>query len=62
MSAVSLGEPRTAALPRPFLLWLGAATVSTWGDSVVYFALGWAATGIGPQWAGVVLTTVLVPS
>lgn len=61
MSTRSLGEPRTAALPRSFLLWLGAATLSTWGDSVMYFALGWAATGIGPQWGGVVLTTVLLP-
>ncbi|MGN6634933.1 MAG: MFS transporter [Oryzihumus sp.] len=61
MSTLRLGEPRTAALPRSFMLWLGAATLSTWGDSVAYFALGWAATGIGPQWGGVVLTTVLLP-
>ncbi|MGZ4598461.1 MAG: hypothetical protein ACXVGS_01200 [Oryzihumus sp.] len=61
MSTVSLGESRTAALPRSFLLWLGAATVSTWGESALYFALGWAATGIGPQWGGLVLTAITLP-
>jgi hypothetical protein len=55
------GEVRPGVLPRPFLAWLGAATLSTYGDSALYFALGWAATGIGPRWAGLVLTMITLP-
>lgn len=49
------------ALPRQFYGWLGAATVSVVGDGVLYFALGWAATGIGPTWAGLTLTMSALP-
>ena len=49
------------ALPGKFYGWLGAASVSVFGDAVLYFALGWAATGIGPAWAGLVFTMILLP-
>jgi MFS family permease len=54
-----LDEP--AALPRRYFGWLGAASVSIFGDAVLYFALGWSATGIGPGWAGLVLTAINLP-
>lgn len=53
--------PVVAALPRPFSIWLGAASVSVLGDAVLYFALGWTATGIGPAWAGLILTMIVLP-
>jgi MFS family permease len=49
------------ALPGKFYGWLGAASVSVFGDAVLYFALGWAATGISPAWAGLVFTMILLP-
>lgn len=52
---------RQQALPRSFQHWLAAASVSTFGDVVLYFALGWAATGISPGLAGMVLTCVVIP-
>jgi len=48
-------------LPRQFHSWLVAASVSVFGDAVLYFALGWAATGIGPGWAGLTLTMSVLP-
>lgn len=45
----------------PFALWLAAATCSTLGDSVTFFALGWAAAGHGAGAAGLVLTLEGVP-
>lgn len=52
---------RQQALPRSFQHWLAAASLSTFGDVVLYFALGWAATGISPGLAGMVLTCVVIP-
>jgi MFS family permease len=52
---------RPTVLPRSFLAWLGAATLSTYGDSALYFALGWTATGIGARWAGLVVTMITLP-
>lgn len=49
---------QTARLPRAFNTWLGAATLSGFGDGVLYFALGWAASGLGPRVAALVLTAV----
>jgi MFS family permease len=45
----------------PFGLWLGAATLSTLGDSITFFALGWVAAGYGPGAASLVLTAESVP-
>jgi hypothetical protein len=44
-----------------FRLWLGAATVSTLGDSITYFALAWAASGISASAASWVLTAGSIP-
>lgn len=44
-----------------FGLWLGAATVSTLGDSVTYFAIGWVATGFGAGAASAVMAVEGVP-
>jgi MFS family permease len=44
-----------------FATWLGAATVSTTGDSVSFFALGWVASASGAGAASVVLTAGSIP-
>lgn len=46
---------------RPFSAWLGAATLSSLGDAITFFALGWAAAGLGPGTASLVLTMESVP-
>jgi MFS family permease len=46
---------------RGFRWWLGAATLSTLGDTVTFFALGWVAAGHGPGIASLVLTVESVP-
>lgn len=48
-------------LPRHYKVWLTGITLSLVGDAVMYFTLGWAASGISPQLTGLVLTMVLVP-
>lgn len=44
-----------------FRWWLGGATLSTLGDSVTFFALGWVAASHGPGLASLVLTVESVP-
>lgn len=51
----------TQVLPRDFRVWVGAATLSEVGDAIVYFALGWAASGYGGGAAGLVLAGITVP-
>lgn len=46
---------------RAFYGWLTAASLSGLGDAAVFFALGWAATGIGPGVAGLVVTAFTLP-
>lgn len=46
---------------RGFRLWMGGAALSTLGDSVTFFALGWVAAGHGPGVASLVLTVESVP-
>jgi hypothetical protein len=46
---------------RAFSGWLAAASLSGFGDAAVFFALGWAATGIGPGVAGLVVTAITLP-
>lgn len=46
---------------RAFYAWLAGASLSTFGDAAVFFALGWAATGIAPHVAGLVLTAYTLP-
>lgn len=48
-------------MTRAFLLWLGAAALSEVGDGVLFFATAWTATGIGPGFAGLLLTLGLLP-
>lgn len=48
-------------LTSPFLGWLAAAAAAAVGDGVLYFALGWVASGYGAHTAGWVLSLVLVP-
>lgn len=49
------------ALPRPYLAWLGGFTVGRFGEAVLAFALGWAASGLGGTTAALVLTLHGVP-
>ncbi|TDO54588.1 hypothetical protein EV643_101378 [Kribbella sp. VKM Ac-2527] len=46
---------------RAYYRWLAGASLSAFGDAAVFFALGWAASGIGPQVAGFVLTAFTLP-
>ncbi|TDD13344.1 hypothetical protein E1218_34640 [Kribbella turkmenica] len=41
--------------------WLAGSTLSAFGDSALFFAPGWAATGIAPHIAGLVLTAFTLP-
>lgn len=49
------------ALPRPYLAWLIGVSVSQLGDAVLYFALGWAASGLGGTTAALALTLSGLP-
>ncbi|GAA1566646.1 hypothetical protein GCM10009789_20210 [Kribbella sancticallisti] len=46
---------------RAFYGWLAGATLSAFGDTALFFALGWAAAGFGPNVAGLVLTAYTLP-
>jgi len=46
-------------LPRSYVLWVGAATVSNVGVAALYFALGWAASAHGGSAAGLVITALV---
>ncbi|MEV5960368.1 MFS transporter [Kribbella sp. NPDC051952] len=46
---------------RAYYGWLAGSTLSVFGDTALFFALGWAATGIGPHVAGLVLTGFTLP-
>jgi MFS family permease len=46
---------------RSYYGWLAGSTLSVLGDTVLFFALGWAATGLGPQVAALVLTGFTLP-
>lgn len=46
-------------LPHPYVLWVGAATVSNVGVAALYFALGWAASAHGGSAAGLVITALV---
>lgn len=46
---------------RGFRLWLAASTASVFGDSVTFFAVGWAAAGFGADAASLVLTIESIP-
>jgi MFS family permease len=46
---------------RSFALWLSAATLSTLGDAITFFALGWVAAGHSAEAASLVLTVEGVP-
>ncbi|WP_328330848.1 MFS transporter [Kribbella sp. NBC_00382] len=46
---------------RSFYGWLAGATLSSFGDTTLFFALGWAASALGPHVAGLVLTGFTLP-
>ncbi|GAA1548257.1 MFS transporter [Kribbella hippodromi] len=46
---------------RAYYGWLAGSTLSVLGDTALFFALSWAATGIGPQIAALVLTGFTLP-
>lgn len=46
---------------RAYYGWLAGSTLSVFGDTALFFALGWAATGIGPRVAVLVLTGFTLP-
>jgi predicted MFS family arabinose efflux permease len=49
------------AQSRGFRPWLAASTASVFGDSVTFFAIGWAAAGFGADAASLVLTIEGIP-
>ncbi|WP_327177481.1 MFS transporter [Streptomyces sp. NBC_01335] len=56
--------PRTGhrpPLPRSYLWWLGGILTSLVGNSVLYFALGWAAGAHGGGVAGLALSAITLP-
>ena len=53
--------PRAQLTQPGFVAWLAAATVSATGDGVLYFALAWTASGLGPGAVTAVLAAGLVP-
>ncbi len=56
------GEPRDKGrLPRSYMLWLAGILVSLAGNSVFYFALGWAASEHGGTVAGLTLSAITLP-
>ncbi|MEJ1107134.1 MULTISPECIES: hypothetical protein [unclassified Kribbella] len=48
-------------MKRGYSGWLAGSTLSAFGDSALFSALGWAATGIAPHVAGLVLTAFTLP-
>ena len=48
-------------MTRGYYGWLAGASLSAFGDSALFFALGWAASGSGPHAAGLVLTAYTLP-
>ncbi|WP_345475647.1 MFS transporter [Actinoallomurus oryzae] len=48
-------------LPRHYIVWLGGVLASMLGDTVLYFALGWAASAHGGSVAALVLTAINLP-
>jgi len=52
-------SPARVPLPRSYVLWVGAATVSNVGVAALYFALGWAASAHGGSAAGLVITALV---
>ncbi|MFD3404260.1 MFS transporter [Kribbella sp. NPDC058693] len=48
-------------MTRSYYGWLAGSTLSVLGDTALFFALGWAATGIGPRVAALVLTGFTLP-
>jgi len=51
--------PSRRPLPRSYVVWVGAATVSNVGVAALYFALGWAASAHGGSAAGLVITALV---
>lgn len=49
------------ALPRPYLTWLTGFAVGRFGDAVVAFSLGWAASGFGGTTAALALVLAGLP-
>ncbi|GLY30690.1 MFS transporter [Kineosporia sp. NBRC 101731] len=49
------------ALPPSYLLWVSGTVVSVLGNGVLYFALGWTATGHSGALAGLILTAINLP-
>jgi MFS family permease len=46
---------------RAYYGWLAGSTLSVFGDTALFFALGWAATGLGAHIAALVLTGFTLP-
>lgn len=63
MASLDTARPVSArpALPRVFLVWLVGTRASLFGDAVLYFALGWAASAHGGGMGALVLTAITLP-
>ncbi|MET9596191.1 MFS transporter [Streptomyces sp. NPDC006459] len=63
MASLDTARPVSArpALPRVFLVWLVGTRASLFGDAVLYFALGWAASAHGGGTGALVLTAITLP-
>ncbi len=59
--AAPASETTTLLLRGGFVAWLVAATVSSIGDGIFFFALAWTASGLGAHTVTLVLTAGLLP-
>jgi hypothetical protein len=55
------GDDTAPLMTGPFTTWLGSAVVAGLGGGILYFTIGWTATGLGGQMAGLLLTLVVLP-
>lgn len=61
MTATVTPAPARLRLPWSYRFWLAGTLASLLGDTLLGFALGWAATARGGGMAGLVLTTINLP-
>ncbi|UPK73280.1 MFS transporter [Nocardioidaceae bacterium SCSIO 66511] len=61
MTETTTAESRTRVFRGGFAAWLSAGTLAAVGDGVLYFAIGWTATGVSGSFAGLAMTLVVLP-
>ena len=61
MTETTTTASRTRVFRGGFAAWLSAGTLAAVGDGVLYFAIGWTATGVSGSFAGLAMTLVVLP-